>query len=291
MNPGLGGFPVKENVSKWGGDSFVNKISFPSGISGKVTGPVGAVGNPSFNFGDRAGLYQGGAETVYFTAGGLRPVAINSAGLALSTSSTIVWSNGSDPLAASDFSITAETVGSNIFGGILKFGTDGASTNSITLKSADGTTSNSSGAGLSISAGKSRGSGVIGSLVFRTCQFTGGTGIPINPLVDRMVINSSGDINHLSSISFFPSGNTSDTVLGNASFYINKNASSGTYTMPLISSCTGRTYHVKNQSQVVNITGNVSTDYFFTTVPTPSFNILSGEAYVLHNDGQYWSVF
>lgn len=83
--------------------------------------------------------------------------------------------------------------------------------------------------------------------------------------------------------------NATSFTLGNRSFYIYKNSSSGIWTLPSISQSTGRTYFIKNQGNTLTLTGQ-SSDLFFSNQLVTNYLINSGQAYIVANDGNYWSV-
>jgi hypothetical protein len=90
-------------------------------------------------------------------------------------------------------------------------------------------------------------------------------------------------------IALSPALNSSSITLSRSPFYINNSTSNVTWTLPLISSCTGKVYQIKNRGAQVTLTGS-SNDLFFAQYPVISFTVNSGEAYQLANDGTYWNI-
>ena len=91
------------------------------------------------------------------------------------------------------------------------------------------------------------------------------------------------------SIGLNPSNKNSNISLSNKPFYINTGAAISTWTLPLINTCTGRTYQLKNCGNQVTITG-VFPNQIFAQYPVDNFVMNSGEAYQFANNGLYWCV-
>ena len=115
------------------------------------------------------------------------------------------------------------------------------------------------------------------SIVKVYSEYNGGTGGIQNPSFQVL------EAFHLK-----PSGlDATVFTLGTRPFYIYTGASATTWTLPLINTCAGRTYHVKNRGNTITMTGQGG-NLLFTTQVTGSLRILSGEGYILANDTTYW---
>ena len=78
-------------------------------------------------------------------------------------------------------------------------------------------------------------------------------------------------------------------TLSNSTFYINTGISPGIWTLPLISTCTGRVYQIKNRGYQLLLTGT-NNDYLFGQYPVINYTVNSGDAYQIINDGFYWNI-
>jgi len=87
-----------------------------------------------------------------------------------------------------------------------------------------------------------------------------------------------------------PSGVTATAqLLGSRPFYSNYQASPANWYLPKLSTSTGRVYYLKNNGGVVTLIPS-GVDKLFSTGLVNSFNIDSGEAFIVGNDGTNWGI-
>lgn len=102
--------------------------------------------------------------------------------------------------------------------------------------------------------------------------------------------NTTGSVFVNQSFSLTPAITGQSFILSSKPFYINTGSGSNIiWTLPLISTCTGLMYGIKNRGNTITLTGT-STDLFFPLYPVNNFTINSGESYNLYNDGVYWNI-
>ncbi len=97
----------------------------------------------------------------------------------------------------------------------------------------------------------------------------------------------SGQFNQY--FSLLPSISNSILTLSNSPLYINTGLSAGLWKLPLISTCTGRVYQIKNRGFSLLLSGT-NNDYIFSQYPSINFTVNSGDAYQVINDGYYWNI-
>ena len=78
-------------------------------------------------------------------------------------------------------------------------------------------------------------------------------------------------------------------TLGNDSLYIFTGTVTSDWTLPLINTCAGRQYTIKNRGSIVHLHSSGS-DLIFTNTTGTFLRFVVGDACSLINDGQYWSV-
>ena len=116
---------------------------------------------------------------------------------------------------------------------------------------------------------------------FITAQTGAGASITIN----NYYINSG-----VSGISYLSIVSSANIVLTGYSNYIFTGTSAATWTLPVISSSINSNYFIKNGgAATVTLTGTYP-DQLYSNQAISSFNIGSGEAYILSNDGQFWEI-
>ena len=121
---------------------------------------------------------------------------------------------------------------------------------------------------------------------FITTGQTGAFGTAIN--TGNFLVNNNTIIT--GSLSLSPSLPTGVMSLGSNPFYIFTGTNSITWGLPTINTTTGRVYFLKNRGTVsLTISGNVS-DQIYSNAASNTFLINPGEAYIMINDSQYWSV-
>ncbi len=102
-----------------------------------------------------------------------------------------------------------------------------------------------------------------------------------NNLTGSFTVNSTFNLQP-----FISGGNF---TLSNNPFYVNTGSLSNFWTLPAISSCTGRIYQLKNRGAGFILTGQIG-DALFPDQKTLSMTINSGDAYSIYNDGQIWNI-
>ncbi len=124
----------------------------------------------------------------------------------------------------------------------------------------------------------------------RLCLNSGGK---INIDWQNTILSGNWNIdsgNFKNSINISPkSNNVSSLTLLDKPFYINTYTGLVTWTLPTISSSTGRLYFIKNIGNVITLTGQGS-DKIYSTQSVLNYTIYSGESWQVANDGNYWQI-
>ncbi len=111
--------------------------------------------------------------------------------------------------------------------------------------------------------------------------YLNGSLVSPNNLTGSVTINSTFNLQP-----FISGGNF---TLANNPFYVNTGSLSNFWTLPSISSSTGRIYQLKNRGSGFTLTGQVG-DGIFLDQKVLSFTVNSGDGYSVYNDGQIWNV-
>lgn len=109
-----------------------------------------------------------------------------------------------------------------------------------------------------------------------------------------LLTNPSGYLNNYNtqitgSLNITPSLLSGGFTLGLSPFYVYTGTGLATWNLPTINTSTGRMYFLKNRGNTLTITG-AGSDQIFADTNYNSFSILSGQAFIVANDGNFWSL-